>query len=265
MPNLSGFSPLLIVLVVLSIIAVIAVVYRVTRRSSDTNAQRPSRVPGAVRAIALVSALLTVVGTLIAVVSSALGEAVEMVVPVQPFQLAALPQVSDLRGPTAQAVGGPGFTEGVFVVEGLDAAARAWLAAGHLVNGGVLVAIFVVVASLAARAREDEPFADPLSPVLAKTGIALSVGSIVWQVCFIVAGNLAAQQLFGVTGFQADGLSLEDLDRYESTGLGSSGLPQPGLEGTVEFWPIGVGLALIALAAVFRSAERMQHEVKGLV
>lgn len=182
--------------------------------------------------------------------------------PVRPFMPSVSPGVFDLQGPSADIVGGPGFRTGDFDVEGLDAVARAWLAAGHLANGIAVVLVLMLVASLAGRAMRSEPFARPLSGLLARTGVVLGVGGVVWQVCFIVAGNLAAAQLFGVRGFAMD----EDLaDRNTDLGLDASGLPAPSVEGTLEFWPIGVGLALVALAILFRSGERLQRETRGLV
>lgn len=259
-------TTLLVPLVILVISAVVlGIAYRRRRRGPSDQIPRRGGVAGTVVVIATVSALVTGVTTVVAAVTTATAEQVSVTVPVRPFILERLPQIVGLDGPTAEIAYGPGFTEGTFGIEGLDGATRAWLVVGGLVNGAVLVLILLAVASIAQRARMSTPFAKPISPVLWWAGIALAFGSVVWQICFITAGNLAAEQLFRVDGVTAVGLDERELARLAEQGLGDAGWPVPDVAGTVELWPLGVGLALIALAAVFRSAERLQRDTEGLV
>lgn len=253
------------VLTLLFVVAIMALsIYLLAPRRRRASGER-SRVPGVVAVFALISAAVTTVTTIVTAVIATFGEQVTMTVPVQPFTLEPLPQITSLDGPTARALPSPGFTEGTFVIEGLDLATRLWLVAGTLVNGAVFVLLLMAVFVMARRARLSDPFSQPLSPVLGSTGALLGIGSVIWQVCFVVAGNLAAAQVFGFSGLTAMGLDERELDRLRDIGLSEAGLPQPGSVGTIEFWPIGVGLALIALAAVFRSGERLQRDTEGLV
>ncbi|MGY6497524.1 MAG: hypothetical protein ACXIUP_04785 [Microcella sp.] len=253
------------VLTVAALVALVGLVLYLLGTRRRTAAGDPSRIPGVVAVIALISAAVTAITTVTGAIAAAVGEQVTLTVPVRPFTLEPLPQIISIDGPTAEAIGGPGFTEGTFVVEGLDVTARLWLVSGMLVNGIVLVLLLMAVFVVARRARLSDPFSQPLSPVLGTTGTLLGVGSVIWQICFLVAGNLAAAQLFGVRGLTAVGLDEGQRERLRAQGLDSSGFPMPGSEGTIEFWPIGVGLALIALAAVFRSGERLQRDTEGLV
>ncbi|WP_165063323.1 hypothetical protein [Marisediminicola senii] len=260
----SWLIPVLVGLGAIAVLATAARPARQRRRGTGTPpAADGSRVAKLVNGWAIIGALLVAIGTVVAIVQATVAERVTLDVLVRPFQPATSPGVFDVQGPTAEVVGGPGFERGTFDVEGLDAAARAWLAAGHLANGATVVLVLVLVAALAGRALETEPFSRPLSGLLAKTGVVLGVGGVVWQVCFTIAGNLAAEQMFRTSGYALEGEDIQE--RNWSLGLGGSGLPEPSLAATIEFWPIGVALALVTLAVLFRAGERLQHDARGLV
>lgn len=254
-----------IVLLPLVILIVIAAVIAAGYVSAGSSKSPRSRAPGFVLVIAALSAIGVAVSTLIAATQALFAPSVTVTLPVQPFRPDLLPNLTVTDGPTSRIVGGDGFTAGDFSIEGLDLAARMWLALGYLTNGAALLIVVLLVIELARRARSDEPFRRLLSNTMARAGITLGVGAVVWQICFSIGNTLAAQQALQILSWNATGLTEEWLDWLDAIGLDSSGLPRPGLQGEVEFWPIGVGLALIALAAVFRSGERLQRDTEGLV
>lgn len=251
------FTLIVAALLLIAIVAVIVVALR-ARRGGGSGA-----VPRLVRIGALIGAVVTGLIGLVAVVTVVSGGPVTMTVPVQGFLPMLSPGISDVDGPSATITGGPGFTEGDFAIEGLDPAARAWLVAGTLVHTAVIVTILLLIARLAGQAQDETPFARSTSTLLGRGGALLAIGGIVWQICFAIAGLLASHQALFVQGFAIDDAGV--LDRNERLGLEPSGLPSPGGEITIDFWPVGVGLVLVVLAVLLRQAERLQRDTAGLV
>ncbi|WAB84288.1 hypothetical protein OVN20_01550 [Microcella daejeonensis] len=211
----------------------------------------------------VVLTLFAVVGTLGSVIEAVFGERVTVTVPVQRFQPLLDAGIASIDGIDAEAaLGSPGFTEGVFLVSGLDAAARAWLAVGHLATGALVVTILVLIARLAQQAMQEEPFTQPISHLMARAGAVLAIGTVIGQISLGIGGSLASSQLFDSTGWT--GVEI-DTSAYERLGLSASGLPESTFAFEVEFWPIGVGLALIVVAGIMRRGERLQRDTAGLV
>lgn len=211
---------------------------------------------------AVVLILLAVVGTLISVIEAVFGESVTVTVPVQRFRPLVDPTVTELQVDADAALGSPGFTEGVFLVSGLDAAARAWLAVGHAVTGALVIVILVLIARLIRQAMDEEPFREPISHLMARSGAVLAIGTVIGQIALGVGGSLASAQLFQPTSWVSEG-TLSPL--YERSGLSPIGLPESTFAFDVEFWPIGVGLALIVVAGIMSRGERLQRDTAGLV
>lgn len=207
--------------------------------------------------------LFAVVGTLASVIEAAFGERVTVTVPVQGFQPLVDSGITSIDGVEAEAaLSSPGFTEGVFLVIGLDAAARIWLAVGHAVSGALILTILVLIARLAQQAMQEEPFTQLISHLMARTDAVLAIGTVIGQISLGIGGSLASQRLFQSTGWA--GVDV-DTDGYERSGMSASGLPYSTLGVEVEFWPIGVGLALIVVAGIMRRGERLQRDTAGLV
>ncbi|WP_105036699.1 hypothetical protein [Cryobacterium aureum] len=79
------------------------------------------------------------------------------------------------------------------------------------------------------------PFRPALTRGINLTATTIIVGGLGWQVCDAVAGGLASFQVLRATGW------------------------------TLDFWPIWVGLALFAVAAVFRYGQKLQRDFDELV
>ncbi len=211
----------------------------------------------------IVLTLLAVVGTLISVIEAAFGERVTVTVPVHAIRPTLDPDITSIDGIRAEAaLGSPGFTEGVLVVSGLDAAARIWLVVGHAVTGALVITILVLIARLARQAMQEEPFSHPISNLMARAGAVLAIGTVIGQISLGIGGSLASAQLYDWTGLS--GVDIET-SVYERLGLSGSGLPESTFAFDVEFWPIGVGLALIVVAGIMQRGERLQRDTAGLV
>lgn len=246
-----------------AIVVVALSVWAARRSRPDSAGPDPTYAARLVFVLAVIGAALSVISLVVSVLQSVFAEEVAVTVPVQGFVPPLDYSVFDLQGPTAEAVpSSAGFTEAALVVIGLDGWARAWLAAGHAVNGAVIVALMLIIAGLARQAMRAEPFATRVSGRLGIGGAALAVGSLVWQAAYGIGGSLASAQVFGATSWASRG---EVATRYADAGLADTGLPVPAFAFEIEFWPIGVGLALIVLAGLMRSAERLQRETAGLV
>jgi len=145
-------------------------------------------------------------------------------------------------------------------VSGLDLATRVWLAAGNLLMGGTQVVIAISIAVLCTRLRREDPFRGSLTRAIRTAAFTIVFGGLAWQLCLSIAGTLASAQLFRLRSWHASN-TLPPL----TGGLDLSGLPIPGTDVSVEFWPIWVGLALFAVAAAFQHGEKLQADTDGLV
>lgn len=210
----------------------------------------------AVRIGALVYGAVVVVATAVAVIGQLTSDVVEVALPTQTFW-PWLPEGVELHHAEGASVVGGGFTEARVSLEGLSTGTRLLLALGALAQGLTQLAITVAVHQLAKRLLGGEPFQPVLSRMVMVAAAALVVGGLLWQVCFDVAGSMAAQEALTIDGWgYPDALGLDD-----PTVL----LPQPALRVTIDFWPIFIGMALAAVGAAFRRGERLQQDTMGLV
>lgn len=252
-----------VIVVGMTLIVVGVLVWAIRRSGPDGEVADGTLAARVVVGLAVISAAFSAIGTAVSVAQAAFAEEVAVTAPVGGFLPPVDETVFDLVGPTAQALpSSPGFTEAALIVAGLDGWARAWIALGHVVNGAVIVMLLLLVAGLARRAMRAEPFVQPLGGRLALGGAALAVGSLIWQAAYGIGGSLAAAQVFGVESWANVG---ELGSRYADAGLGDTGLPLPNFAFDLAFWPVGVGLALIVVAGLLRTAERLQRETAGLV
>ncbi|HEY2644289.1 MAG TPA: hypothetical protein VGI56_11110, partial [Galbitalea sp.] len=147
----------------------------------------------------------------------------------------------------------------------LGADARIWLALGHLLAGATFVAVGVTLAILCRRVGQGDPFTELATRALRATGVTVLVGGLLWQVCLQLGQRLAIADVFGVKAGQW---------MNNVKGITPDSVYWPGASGDfgIDLWPIGVGLALFALATVFRYGQKLEREraelreeVKGLV
>jgi hypothetical protein len=191
-------------------------------------------------------------------VSDFTSNAVNVSLPVQQFWPVLPAGARITGGPTAHVVNG-GFTDASVTVSGLDIAARSWLAATTLLQGATVAILAIMVATLCSTVLKNRPFRPALTLGIRTTAFAIMFGGIGWQVCSAIGRTLAAHQVLqlGSTAFPP---------RINYPGVETiMGFPSPGWDGSIDLWPIWVGLAFFALAAAFRYGERLQRDTEGLV
>lgn len=225
-------------------VGVVVIGLVLSRRSREGEAH--PLLPRVVAAACLVGAGLTVLGTVIGVAQSLIPSSwVTLAVPLNlkvdevPVELRADPTAT-LTDPVV-AMPAP------LTIDGLEMAARIWLVAGTVIEGAVAVTLLLVIARFARQSIAETPFTPRLSRLLVIAGSALAVGGLLGQVAHNVAGLLAHEQLFMLS----------------DEALGDGVYVRPAW--TLDLWPLGVGLALVVVAGLVRSGERLQRETAGLV
>ncbi len=111
---------------------------------------------------------------------------------------------------------------------------------------------------LAARLVRGNPFGRVLSQTAFGTATAIGIGGILWQVCSGVGGLLVSTQVLRVTGW-----SIDDSDLVRDS-LNEIGWPFPADGFSIDFWPIGAALAIVAGGIAFRYGETIQADAKRL-
>lgn len=271
----------IIVLGALVVIVATAVGYWLLRRRGNS-VPFDERMPATSRPAILVltrfgataAAGIAVVTAIGLALQSLVAQAVNVTIPVETFWPGIYPWVEVQQGPSATVTSG-GFSSADVSIEGLDTGTRVLLAGGHALQGATVAVLAVAVAVLCHRLLANEPF----RPIVARSfivgAIALMVGGIGWQICFETAGYQAAEQALRVTAWSSQQISITGSTLNPGTDSGgtplgtfdplTTGLPQPSMDASIEFWPIFLGLALLAVAAAFRQSERMQRDTEGLV
>lgn len=201
--------------------------------------------------------------TISTVVNDFTNRSVSVALPVMSFW-PRLPAGERIVAGTTATVTGGGFTSATVDASGLDTATRAWLAGSTLLQGITVIVIAAVVAALCSTMLRRDPFQPSIARGVRITGITVIVGGLGWQICSAVAGSLASAQVLHFSAAE-----LAPAVKPDARSLGELttivGFPQPGTAFQVEFWPIWVGLALLALSAVFRYGTQLKRDSDGLV
>ena len=230
------------------------------------------RIPGLriTRFLAIAYAAVAAIVSCYTAAQDLLAEQVLVSLPVAPFFPKTNPTLKTF-GPTATVTGG-GYDHASLTLSGLHPDARLWLAGGTLLQGATAVLIAYTLAVLCVRVAQGEPFAKGLVRGINQSAIAILVGGLLWQVAFQVGQALAFNQAFYVAGASWS-------EHAKGITPYSAYWPQGNTSFSIDFWPIGIGLAFFAIAAVFRYGQRLerdrellrrdraalQHDVEGLV
>jgi len=199
-------------------------------------------------------AAVTAFATVFGIVNTFVLEAVEIRMPVAEFWPKLYPTVELDPAPAAQVVAG-GFTWAEVSVAGLGYDARTLLALGDLAQGATGVVIALAIALLCRRILAGDPFRPRVSKIATIAGASVLIGGLAWQLFYLIAGTIASRAVLSVTGWSYDNSVLTDA--YVGEDMGQLGWPQPANSWFLDFWPIWIGLALLAVAAAFRHAERL--------
>ncbi|ALJ21997.1 hypothetical protein [Microbacterium sp. No. 7] len=170
----------------------------------------------------------------------------------------ALPEGIELEGMTAERVGG-GFREAALFLDGLSTGARVCLAIGGALGWLVPGAIAALIGVACFQLLAGRAFAPVVARVTIITAVVVLVGGIAAGVLNDVGSSLAAQEALAWTSASVAG------DRPGDAELLTSLWPRPAWRVDVPVWPIGAGLGLAALSAVFRYGAGLQRDTEGLV
>lgn len=251
-----------IVVALFVVVGIIATVVLFRKDASEPSALHRPALLLVGRFLALLYAGLGILGTIISTVATIVNDSVVVALPVREFWPGAYPWITFDPAPTASVVSG-GFSTADVMVTGLGMDARLWLAAGSLVQGVTVVVIAVVIALLCHRLLGGRPFRPLLARATTWAAVAITAGGIAWQILFDIGRSMASEQVLGVSGYSGQVASTAIAD-YVFTVFPDSGLPEPTLAATLEFWPLFIGLALAAVAAAFRYSERLQNDTERL-
>ena len=256
----NNFSIAFIVVIVAAIVVIAVIALAARRRPASSVDERPLTIR-ATRVIAIVWIGLAAIGAVYGAIEAFVSSSVPVHMPVAAFWPEAYP-TADVQHNGAVVVGGAGFTGADVVVDGLDVPARIWLALGHLALGATSVVVGIAVFLLCSRLLKNEPFRAVLSAPARLAGTAVIAGGLIWQFCFGLAGSLASSQVLNSYGY---GFDTVEVGKALEIDMPVIGLPQSATFINIDFWPIGAGLALFAIAAAFRHSERLQRDTEGLV
>lgn len=163
-------------------------------------------------------------------------------------------------GPSASVVGG-GFTHADVFISGLGPDVRYWLAAGYLAQGLTAALLAFATFRILAGIGGKSGFQQLVSRAAGLAGVTMMVGGIAWQVAFAVAGSIASHQTLDYRAWNTSTGPADTVNGPASYGpIGISS--DPG--GTVSFWPLGVGILLLAISAGFRYVEQIEAAGAGV-
>lgn len=216
------------------------------------------------RFLALVFAVLSLIGTVINAIGMLISDTVQVALPVQQYWPDVYPWITLDPAPAASVVAG-GFTTANVVVNGLGMDARLWLAAGNVAQGLTYVIIAAVLALLCHQLLGGSPFRPLLARSMMWMAWTIAVAGTAWQVFLEIGGRIASGQVLANLGWNAHWPNQEIADLFSGDPSSATGLPLPYPSFQVNGLPIVVGLALAAVAIAFRYSERLQKETEGLV
>lgn len=238
---------------VLLLLATIAVLF--------TGGRSTGSVPLSVRItriVAIIYAGASGIGIIWSAAYTLMAPAVEVAVPVQRFW-PELPESASVVGPSATVVGG-GVTEATLELEGLDTATRVLLASGDALQGLLGVCLGVAVAVLCTGLIRQVPFRPIAVRWVRIAGAATIVCGLGWQLFGGWGSSLASNQTLGRHGAQYN----ENITGWEGPDH-ILGMASASDSWSIDFWPIWVGLALLALSLVLKNGQKLQKETAGLI
>jgi hypothetical protein len=210
------------------------------------------------RVLAWISIASVALYTVSTVISDFTSRSISVSLPVNEFWPTLPAGATITGGPTALVTSG-GFSSAEVFVSGLDTAARAWLAGSSLLQGATVIMIAVVVVTLSSTILRNDPFQPAVARGIRLLGVTVIGGGLGWQICSGMGESLASSQVL-----QLGSAELKNVITWDNINT-IIGFPQPTPHIQVDFWPIGVGLVMLVLAAAFRYGERLRRDTDGLV
>lgn len=210
------------------------------------------------RIVAVIYAGASGLGIIWSAAFTLMSPAVEVKVPLQQFW-PVLPDSASVLGTSARVVGG-GVTEATLELEGLGTATRVLLACGGVLQGLLGLCLGVAVAVLCTGIIRQLPFRPIAVRWVRISGAATIVCGLGWQLFGGWGGSLASDQALGRQGAQYN----ENITGWEGPDQ-ILGMASAADSWSVDFWPIWVGLALLALAVVLKNGQKLAKDTAGLI
>lgn len=204
--------------------------------------------------VAVLGAVITLVGLTVSVVNTLTAKAITLDVPVAQYWPVVNPGVT-VHGPTATVVDG-GFSSAQVSVRGLDSGTRLLWAGGQVAGLLVPAAVCLLIALACWKLMHGDPFASLVARVATWTAVVVLVGGLVSQALHAAAGVRASEALLRITGYEAP-----DLNKHPVP----TGLPDPSSGWTISLWPVGAALVIGAFAVLLRFGTKLTKDVEGLV
>ncbi|WP_121689389.1 hypothetical protein [Mycetocola lacteus] len=216
------------------------------------------------RNLAAIFAVVWGLGSLVQAAQMLWAPAIDLTLPVRSIW-PKIPAGVEVNQTTATVLDGT-ISQVVATVEGLNLGTRALLAGEVLLLASMAVVALIGVAQICAGLVRGEAFHTRIASWLRTTAWVFLAAGIGSQIAGQSGRNLASAQAFDVhSGSWPDSLPFESFEDIP-------GIFRPGFGFSLEFWPIGVWLVLMALATAFRvgsrlsaSNRRLKSEVEGLV
>lgn len=216
------------------------------------------------RNIAVLFAGILSIGALFQAALVLWAPAITQTLPVRPFW-PKVPESAVLHGPTARVISGE-IAEVTVSVEGLEFGTRALLAADVLLQSSMTLVVLIAVVQICAGLLSGEAFQVRTVRWLRVSAWTFLIAGLGSQLTGQIGRYQAAVQALEVTGGQWSNTEHPGpLDEMP-------GVYVPGFSFELQIWPIGVCLALLALAVAFRMGMRLtlvnqglRRDVEGLV
>lgn len=242
----------LILLALFVIPAALIVVF--VRRARKTG--NPSPVVSLTLVLSSLWAVLGTAGAIIGLVSSLVAPTVAVTVPVSSFWPELLPGVVIDGGPTASVASG-GFVEASLMVDGMSTNARMLWGIGQLLIALVPAAVAAMIAVACFQLLAGRAFAPAVSRFALLTAGIVAVAGTIGEVLSDLGASMVSREILTVTAAHyTDIPGVEDPFAW---------WPSSTLEVDIPLWPVAVGLAFAALAAIFRYGSGLQRDTEGLV
>lgn len=226
-------------------------------------AVRPPRALRATFALAIFYAVSIATITIAAVWNDLANRNVSASIPVAPYSPTINPTLK-LDGVAATLIGAQ-YDHATLTVAGLGIDSRLWLAAATLTAALAQIIVALTIALLCHRVATGNPFTRIVPRAITISGIAILAGGLLSQICARVAALRVIDTTLNARGAHW-------LARPGTLNPTSAAWPHGNVEFAIDLWPLGIALALFALAVVFRYGAKLQRdrdalldEVKGLV
>lgn len=249
--GLAGWHLMILLALFIVPVALIVLFVRRARRTGN-----PSPVVNLTLVLSSLWAGLGLLGAIIGLVSALAASTVAVTVPVSSFWPELLPGVVITDGPTASVASG-GFTEASLMVDGMSTTARVLWGVGQFLIATAPTVIAAMIAVACFQLLAGRAFAPAVARFALLTGIIVAVAGTAGEILSDLGGSMVSRELLTVTAARYPDIpGIEDPFAW---------WPSSALDIDIPLWPIAVGLAFAALAAIFRYGSGLQRDTEGLV